>query len=125
MSLNYPGQHEPALTLAGNQCELHRYHAPEPLITHVHHVWPLGDGGPDEPTNKIKVCPTGHYNVHRYMDAVKKAAPTFEATGAWPKGLPRPARAELKIARRGLAAQGVPYPGQRNKLLGLIRRRAA
>ena len=54
-----------------------------------------------------------------------RADATVEATGAWPKGLPRPARAELKIARRGLAAQGVPYPGQRNKLLGLIRRRTA
>lgn len=49
-------------------CALHQDHGEaEPLLLVTHHVQPLGMGGPDEPGNKILICPTGHSNIHRLM----------------------------------------------------------
>lgn len=45
-------------------CLLHRKHMPESHINHRHHVYPLGEGGPDIEDNIVVVCPTGHVNVH-------------------------------------------------------------
>lgn len=52
----------PAMT--DEPCTFHRQHLPEPHINHRHHVWPLGDGGPDTAENRVVICPTGHANVH-------------------------------------------------------------
>lgn len=52
-------------TLAGNACTLHRSHGTaKPLRTVLHHVWPLGMGGPNIASNKEPVCDNGHYSVH-------------------------------------------------------------
>lgn len=49
-------------------CQVHGGHRPESHVNDVHHVWPLGDGGPNHAANRIVVCPTGHYNIHRLLD---------------------------------------------------------
>ncbi len=49
-------------------CLVHPKHKPEPHLTHIHHIWPLGDGGPDVEANTVVICPTGHYNVHALLD---------------------------------------------------------
>jgi hypothetical protein len=53
-------------------CILHKHHIPTPRVNHEHHVWPLGDGGPNIPENKIVVCPTGHYNIHALLDQLRR-----------------------------------------------------
>lgn len=49
-------------------CLLHERHIPNPHLNHFHHVWPLGDGGPDIDENIVVVCPTGHANIHTLLD---------------------------------------------------------
>lgn len=72
-------------------CQLHRRHEPLPLELQVHHVWPLGVGGPDIASNRAVVCPTGHRNLHKRMrDLVA--------------GLPAPRTGNLK--ERRYAMQG-------------------
>jgi hypothetical protein len=34
-------------------CAVHRTHVPPSRINEVHHVWPLGDDGPDIPDNRV------------------------------------------------------------------------
>ncbi len=48
-------------------CAIHADHRPEPYDVEVHHVWPLGMGGPDVKANVVPVCPTGHTNVHALL----------------------------------------------------------
>lgn len=49
-------------------CALHKTHGQaKPLRGAVHHVWPQGAGGPDEPGNRITCCETGHANLHHLM----------------------------------------------------------
>lgn len=52
-------------------CQLHTKHMPETHINHRHHVWPLGDGGPDIEDNIIVACPTGHMNIHDLLSHYK------------------------------------------------------
>lgn len=42
-------------------------HNPNVVTFHRHHIWPLGMGGPDEPSNTVLVCPTTHYAVHHLL----------------------------------------------------------
>lgn len=46
-------------------CKCVSKHVPRPLELHKHHVWPLGEGGPDVRENLVILCPTTHSNVHR------------------------------------------------------------
>ncbi len=57
---------EPCLT--SQPCLVHGQHIPASHANHRHHVWPLGDGGPDIAANVVVVCPTGHYNIHTLLD---------------------------------------------------------
>lgn len=54
-------------------CEVHAGHTPRSHINEHHHVFPLGDGGPDIPANVIVTCATGHNSVHSLLDAYRKA----------------------------------------------------
>jgi hypothetical protein len=54
-------------TLPGDQCAVHHAHRPTPLRTVVHHIWPQEYGGPTVPENLVKVCDTGHYNIHALL----------------------------------------------------------
>jgi hypothetical protein len=47
-------------------------HRPAPLDTERHHIWPLGDGGPDVEENQIDICDTTHKNAHIMMAAMKR-----------------------------------------------------
>jgi hypothetical protein len=49
----------------GVLCLVHAHRAWVPI--EQHHVWPLGMGGPDEPGNRISVCPNGHYMIHEFI----------------------------------------------------------
>jgi hypothetical protein len=71
--------------LPGNSCSVHRYHWPRPTRTVLHHIWPLGMGGPDVKTNKVQVCDTGHYTIHGLIDWLTDqfpASPVVEVTDA-------------------------------------------
>lgn len=57
----------------GKTCLCTSNHQPSVLEGTVHHIWPLGDGGPDIPHNLVYICPTTHYNVHELYRAMKKA----------------------------------------------------
>lgn len=52
-------------------CQIHKKHIPESHINHRHHVWPIGEGGPDVSDNIIIVCPTGHGNLHDLLNQFK------------------------------------------------------
>jgi hypothetical protein len=52
-------------------CQLHKRHLPESHINHRHHVWPLGEGGPDIEDNIVIACPTGHTNIHHLLTEFK------------------------------------------------------
>lgn len=54
-------------------CPCVRNHTPEPRELHSHHIVPRSWGGPDTPTNRIALCPTGHVNTHHLLDAYVKA----------------------------------------------------
>src|SRR3954463_14860859 len=74
------------------KCEVHGSHRPNPLRLVVHHIQPLGMGGPDVASNKVVVCDTGHYNIHRLMGYLLKGQ-------ALPKGLGT--RKERVLANQG------------------------
>jgi len=56
-------------------CTVHRYHWPKPLRIVNHHVQPLEMGGTDTSDNKVRVCDTGHYNIHRVMAEINHGFP--------------------------------------------------
>ncbi len=77
-------------------CEVHTQHYPRPHENHLHHVWPLGMGGPDIPENIVVVCPTGHSNIHVLLRQ------WIANRGAPPPAAQRPfGLEERKLARLG------------------------
>lgn len=58
----------PPLYSTSRPCLLHTKHVPNSHVNHVHHIWPRGHGGPDTDDNKVVVCATGHYNIHRLLE---------------------------------------------------------
>ncbi len=59
------------LRTTSQPCQLHTRHMPESHINLRHHVWPLGEGGPDTADNIVVVCATGHYNIHDLLNFFK------------------------------------------------------
>lgn len=55
------------------ECECVKEHRPTMLEYNDHHIWPLGDGGPDHPSNRVPICPTTHANVHKIYRSFKAA----------------------------------------------------
>lgn len=51
------------------ECGVHRHHEWVPGASH--HVWPVGDGGPNIPANRIWLCYNGHMSVHSYIDKLR------------------------------------------------------
>lgn len=78
------------------RCLCVRDHTPEPRELHRHHVWPLGEGGPDTKINLRWLCPSSHSNTHRLWRA-------YQAAGGTP---PWPVRALYGKYVRDLVAQG-------------------
>lgn len=57
--------HSPQIRTTVAPCEVHlKRHLPTSHVNHRHHIWPLGEGGPDIEDNIVVTCPTGHYNIH-------------------------------------------------------------
>ncbi len=56
----------------GQSCKCSLNHQPGTLELVIHHVWPKGDGGPDDPANEVFICPTTHYNIHELLRAMVK-----------------------------------------------------
>jgi len=48
-------------------CDCVARHSPATRATHLHHIWPLGMGGPREPWNKVLVCPNTHAAAHQLI----------------------------------------------------------
>lgn len=66
-----PDQHDEVLRTTSAECELHKFHIPSSHQNHIHHIWPLGEGGPNVKENTIVVCPTGHANIHVILHEMK------------------------------------------------------
>lgn len=67
------------------QCLCVAEHRPPTLELEWHHVWPLGEGGPDVAANKLLLCPTTHGNVHvlfRRFKTLGRVA-TYSEISAW------------------------------------------
>jgi predicted HNH restriction endonuclease len=47
-------------------------HRPPPAELHAHHVFPLGEGGPDTKANLIYICPTSHASAHKLWRLMDK-----------------------------------------------------
>lgn len=52
------------------ECSVHKHR--EFVPTDRHHVWPLGEGGPDVEENLITVCPNGHREIHDLLRRMMK-----------------------------------------------------
>jgi hypothetical protein len=63
-------------------------HTPQSHINEVHHVWPLGDNGPDIAANKVVICATGHNSVHDLLGLWRKAGgePAWDVRQHYSKG---------------------------------------
>jgi len=59
----------------GLVCRCMADHRPHPLELNLHHVWPLGMGGPDTPDNLVPLCPTTHTNVHELLRHLMRYGP--------------------------------------------------
>lgn len=75
-------------------CQVHRVHRPRPLRTVWHHIQPLAMHGDDIDSNKVAVCDTGHFDIHRLLGDLIRA-------GVMRRGGTRTERA---LARRGYDA---------------------
>ena len=80
--------------MMGTSCAVHRHRSWVPL--EVHHVWPLGMGGPDRASNKISLCSNGHSEVHGYLDLLRK----YDGKVPWLQALRYGGRVR-RLARQG------------------------
>lgn len=86
-------------------CSVHQTHIPYTHVNEIHHVWPLGHGGPDTKENKTVICATGHNSVHRLMDILLKWVKDHpEADG---KKIPPELYEGFSLGERKLARTGV------------------
>lgn len=46
-------------------CACHKHREMVPM--EVHHIWPKGMGGPDIPSNRIRICSNAHGSIHSYL----------------------------------------------------------
>jgi hypothetical protein len=72
-----------------------------------HHVWPLGMGGPDAPSNRVTVCMNGHGEIHAYIDLLIQ----YGDEVPWPVAMHFGPRVR-EIARKGWVAAGRPRRGR-------------
>lgn len=57
-------------TAMGVDCQAHHHHSSVPIERH--HVWPLGDGGPNIKANIVPLCANAHGLVHYLIDLCRK-----------------------------------------------------
>lgn len=78
--------------MMGTDCWAHRHRELVPLEDH--HIWPLGEGGPNTKANRIMVCSNAHSSVHDLLAKLKKGPV------AWP------IRRQYGVRVRALALAG-------------------
>lgn len=61
----------------GRTCAVHVHDTFAPQESH--HIWPLGDGGPNVKSNRLLVCSNGHGEIHGYLDLLFK----YDGTVPW------------------------------------------
>lgn len=55
----------------GFACHVHRG-----MVSYeLHHIWPVGYHGPDTASNKIKICPNAHSDIHFLMERMFRSKP--------------------------------------------------
>lgn len=54
----------------GAACRCVSEHRPQPLEYVIHHLDPVGMGGPDVPENRVWLCDNAHRNVHELLRAM-------------------------------------------------------
>ncbi len=54
----------------GAACLCVSEHRPQPLEYVIHHIEPVGMGGPDAPENRVWLCDNAHRNVHELLRAM-------------------------------------------------------
>lgn len=99
---------EPRTVKAGGPyvCQCVKVHNPRPVVLHSHHVWPLGEDGPDTKINQLWVCPTSHYAIHALWPLMHKHA------GKVPKAeLKRFSRYVRAVVQRGWDAKQAAETG--------------
>lgn len=57
--------------MMGSDCWAHVHLSHVPLEDH--HVWPLGEGGPNVKDNRRRVCSNAHSSVHDLLAKMRKA----------------------------------------------------
>lgn len=59
------------VTAMGTNCWAHRHRELVPL--EIHHIWPVGDGGPNVAGNRISICSNAHSSTHDLLAKMLKA----------------------------------------------------
>jgi hypothetical protein len=93
-------------------CWLHKSHSPIPHLLDAHHITPKSwyvAAGRAIDTRTLTICPTGHSNVHTFIDLLVAHAGTVPWTLAKHIGLEERVLATLGYAR-GVAAGLTPKP---------------
>jgi HNH endonuclease len=57
---------------SGLRCVCVVDHRPRPDELHIHHIWPIAEGGPEVEANEVPLCPTAHSNTHEYLRTLKR-----------------------------------------------------
>jgi hypothetical protein len=89
-------EHTDPARAMGRHCAVHTHREDVPL--EVHHIWPLGEGGPDTKANKVTVCSNGHGSIHDLLAKIKKAGSV--------RAVPWPVRRRYGWRIRGYATLG-------------------
>jgi hypothetical protein len=92
-------------TISATGCQHHALHRPSlkrldgRYTVDLHHIWPLGHGGPNTKANTTHICPSGHVRVHELLEQLLRAG------GELPWAVLRHyGQAERQLARRGFEA---------------------
>ena len=72
---------------AATGCEVGKYHFPRPARYVHHHVWPVGDGGPNEAENRIESCDAHHYAIHELLDLYRKGPVPWSVRRHYSRGV--------------------------------------
>lgn len=81
--------------LMGTTCWAHTHREMVPMEDH--HIWPLGEGGPNVKPNKVRICANAHSATHDLLAKMLKAG-----SGS----VPWPVRRRYGRKVRRLAAAG-------------------
>jgi hypothetical protein len=79
----------------GTNCWAHRHRELVPI--EIHHVWPLGDGGPNASGNKVALCANAHSSTHDLLAKMKHSRTVH---------LPEPVQRMYGVKVRRLARAG-------------------